>query len=57
MEREAPVARVAICDPSEISTVAIAHSLSRQGMDVAGIALETVAAAAHRLDEAKHAVA
>jgi DNA-binding NarL/FixJ family response regulator len=44
MEREAPVARVAICDPSEISTVGIAHSLSRQGMDVAGIALEPVAA-------------
>jgi DNA-binding NarL/FixJ family response regulator len=44
MNREAPLARVAILDSSEISTVGIAHSLSRQGMDVAGIALEPVAA-------------
>ena len=43
MEREDSVARVAICDPSEISTVGIAHPLSRQGMEVAN-ALEPVAA-------------
>ena len=44
MERKAPIARVAVCDPSEISVVGIAHSLSKQGMDVAGTALEPVAA-------------
>ena len=44
MERKAPIARVAVCDPSEISVVGIAHSLSKQGVEVAGTALEPVAA-------------